>query len=166
MNKILIGLIILSNIAFSNAENNQVIEDTVEFETSQPWRFEASITAQTIENANSPSSGATAIYHLSDRWDLGLRATTTLSGSKYETGNTLQLLQRYNFYKSKTDLFVELNQGYAQDRFDDYTVFGSSLGLSHQFTDLISFGGLAGIDKVQNIGGLNPKIHAFIAVDL
>lgn len=143
-----------------------MLEDSLHTNLDQPWRFEASITAQSIENANSPSSGASAIYHLSEQWDLGLRATTTLSGSKYEIGNTFQLLQRYSFYKSKTDLFVELNQGYAQDRYNVYSIFGSSIGLSHQFTKLISFGGVSGFDKVQNIGGVSPKIHAFIAVDL
>ncbi|MDA8792220.1 hypothetical protein N9N67_03170 [Bacteriovoracaceae bacterium] len=165
MKTILFSLFILTNILYAN-NKNEIITDTLKLEQSQPWRFEASITAQAIENANSPSAGASSLYHLSDRWDLGLRATTTLSGNEFEVGHTLQLLQRYTFYKSKTDLFVEFNQGYAEDKFDNYSLFGSSIGLTHQFTKLISFGGLAGLDKVQNIGGFSPKISAFIAVDL
>lgn len=161
MTKLILLALASTTLSFASTSTTSV-DDSL----NTPWSFEASITAQTIEDSKSPSVGATALYSISNKFDLGLRALTSLSGNKFETGHSLQFVQRYNFYKSKTDLFVELNQGYAEDFSNDYTIIGSSLGLKHMLSNEIHFGGIAGADKVLSKSGISPKIATFIAITI
>jgi len=160
---LLVSLISISTFANTSIDNSF---DEIMSEKNIPWSFEAGAIAQTIENASSPFVGATAIYNASERFEFGLRAMSSLSGSEFERGHSLQAIQRYRFYKAKTDLFVELNLGYAQDNFDEFTLFGSSIGLSHKLGSDISIGGFAGADKIIDISGVQPKISTFVSVNL
>lgn len=155
-----IVLLLLTSVAVANTSTTQVEAQNL------PWSFEASAMAQTIENANSPSVGATAIYNATERFEFGLRALTTLVGNEFERGHSIQLVERYRFYKGKSDLFLEFNQGYAVDYFEEYSLFGGALGLSHKLNEEISIGGIAGADKIVDESGISPKISTFVSISL
>lgn len=157
---LLVASLLVASISFANTSATTV--DSVNI----PWSFEGSMTAQTINDMSSPSVGATALYQYSESLNFGMRASTTLNSSRFEVGHRLEAIQRFKFYRSKTDLFVELSQGYFEDFSDNYTTVGSSIGLNHRLGKDISFGGLAGVDYVSSFAGAFPKVSTFVSINL
>lgn len=153
-------IFLITSISFANTSATTVDSGSI------PWSFEGGMTAQTINNMSSPSVGATALFHHSESFNFGMRASTTLNSTRFEVGHRLEAIQRFKFYRSKTDLFIELSQGYFEDFADDYTTVGSTIGLNHKLGNDISFGGLAGVDYVSTFAGAFPKVSTFVSVRL
>ena len=123
----------------------------------------------TSSNSLSATFGPGLLYHLDSENQIGFRYLSPVSAG--DGTNSLAAIYRYFFTEKKTSLFAEVTYGYNWYNYEfDWlstsgTSIGTNIGVRHQLTPDISFGGIAGLEwartKVEKTYAYNTENNIF-----